>query len=110
MDKQLIVQGSGKSLESVVAGGFLPVFVPVTKAIGAMCTAGVYISGKENIQDLQSPALWLPKHESWLDFVTLPYLWEEFGRPVIKGVSRSHYFGKNPLSFLASQLMKLLFI
>ena len=35
--------------------------------------------------------MWLLQHESWLDFVTMPHLWKEIGKPAINGVSRTNY-------------------
>jgi len=89
---------------------FLPFFVYVVGKLSES-KGEVYISGLENLVEkdgspLPGPALWLPKHEDWNDFVHLPMLWKKMGKPAINGLSRSNYFPGNPsMSRLVSFLM-----
>ncbi len=65
------------------------------------------VRGQENLEQIEGPALWIPKHESWMDMHTLSALWDKMGTPLINGVSRSDYFPNSPIkSFLTSLLMR----
>jgi len=107
--RRLIIcsQVNGRKL---LAQAILPPFVYVVRKLSAN-KGEVQISGLENLIEkdgspLSGPALWLPKHEDWDDFVHLPMLWKKMGKPAINGLSRSNYFpGNSSMSRLVSFLM-----
>lgn len=75
----------------MVAKVALPFFCGIFKGLQVITNEKYVIKGKDNIKELEGPALYLPTHVSWADIYNLGALWWHIGRPDINGLGRTGY-------------------
>lgn len=107
-----IVKSQWMGFRGIIGRAMLRPFISTVAVLRPFFIDELHIQGQEHLVEkdgtpLRGPRLWLPKHESWIDFVALPRVWREAGCPIMNGVSRAKYTPSSPLlSTFISYLMR----